>query len=251
MHLQFFRCPADFTDLGEQSLKEFCSCWSETLGYLVFEDRLSLSSKWYPAEVGNEWFPVVPLVGYHQAFAGTISRLHRYLVLLAGLAHTPFVLVCECFQERGLHNPSQFAQMRDVVCKLVVLNVSPVFALVVTDDCVIVVPGQLGPVARLSVLHIDRASLFDDFCRYPQLGLTVDTSVTSMVVFCITVSGCDIISEEPRRIGGGVGDQGLVGGEFQFEMLVQERCQLFFAFLGFGSWPDETQEEIIRIPDVT
>src|SRR6266508_4274767 len=111
----------------------------------------------------------------------------------------------------------QFVQMCDVICELVILNVSTVFVLIVTDDGEVVITNQFWSMDRFSCSHIDRASFFDDLGWYPQLGLTVDTSVTPMVMFSIAVSGCDFIAKEPCRISGGVGNQGLCGREFQFE----------------------------------
>jgi hypothetical protein len=62
----------------------------------------------------------------------------------------------------------------------------------------------------------------------------------------------DLVAEEPRRAGAGMGDQRLVLGQFQLEILTQEPCQALLDLLGFGPWPDEPQEMIIglcRAPD--
>jgi hypothetical protein len=45
----------------------------------------------------------------------------------------------------------------------------------------------------------------------------------------------DVIAEEPRRLGAGVGDQGLIRVEFQGEGLSQEPCQLRLDLLGCAS----------------
>ena len=47
----------------------------------------------------------------------------------------------------------------------------------------------------------------------------------------------DVIAEEPRPLGAGMGDQGLGGVEFQEEGLSQEPCQLCLDLLGLGPGP--------------
>jgi hypothetical protein len=68
----------------------------------------------------------------------------------------------------------------------------------------------------------------------------------------VAVLDDDVIAEEPRRLGAGAGDQGLIRVEFQGEGLSQEPCQFRLDLLGFGLRPDEPQQMIIclcRHPD--
>ena len=61
----------------------------------------------------------------------------------------------------------------------------------------------------------------------------------------------DLIAEEPRRAGAGVGDQRLAGVQLQLEGSSQERRQLGLDLPGFGPGPDEPQQMIIclcRVP---
>jgi hypothetical protein len=51
----------------------------------------------------------------------------------------------------------------------------------------------------------------------------------------------DVIAEEPRPLGAGVGDQGLARVEFQFEGLPEELRQTGLDLLGVGLRPDESQ----------
>ena len=44
----------------------------------------------------------------------------------------------------------------------------------------------------------------------------------------------DLVTEEPCRVGTGVGDERLVGGELQSEFVAQEPGQLVFDGLGFS-----------------
>jgi hypothetical protein len=55
----------------------------------------------------------------------------------------------------------------------------------------------------------------------------------------------DVVAEEPRRLGAGVADQGLVLAEFQPEGLPEERRQFGLDLLGFGLRPDEPQDVVI------
>jgi hypothetical protein len=60
----------------------------------------------------------------------------------------------------------------------------------------------------------------------------------------------DLIAEEPRRAGAGVGDQGLGLVQFQGEGLPQERRQLCLDLFGFGLRPDESQDVVVCVPEV-
>jgi hypothetical protein len=55
----------------------------------------------------------------------------------------------------------------------------------------------------------------------------------------------DVVAEEPRRLGAGVGDQGLVLVEVQPEGLPEEPGQLGLDLLGFGLRPGETQQMVV------
>jgi hypothetical protein len=57
----------------------------------------------------------------------------------------------------------------------------------------------------------------------------------------------DLVAEEPRRAGAGVGDQCLAGVQFQREGLSQERRQPGFDLLGFGLRPGEPQQVIVGL----
>jgi hypothetical protein len=57
----------------------------------------------------------------------------------------------------------------------------------------------------------------------------------------------DLIAEEPRCAGAGVGDQGLGLVQFQGEGLPQERRQSGLDLLGFGLRPDESQDVVVGL----
>ena len=47
-----------------------------------------------------------------------------------------------------------------------------------------------------------------------------------------------------------MGDQGLLGGQFQLEFVTQERRQLALDLLGFGLRSDETQEVVVGVAGI-
>jgi len=57
----------------------------------------------------------------------------------------------------------------------------------------------------------------------------------------------DLVAEEPRHAGAGVGDQRLAGAEFEREFVAQEPCELIFDVLGFGLRPGEPQEVVVGL----
>jgi hypothetical protein len=62
----------------------------------------------------------------------------------------------------------------------------------------------------------------------------------------------DVVAEEPRALGAGVGDQGLGGVQFQPEGLPEEPRQFRLDLLGLGLGPDEPQQVVVclcRHPD--
>jgi len=58
----------------------------------------------------------------------------------------------------------------------------------------------------------------------------------------------DLVAEEPRRAGAGVGDQGLGLVQLQGEGFSQERRQRGLDLLGFGLRPDESQDVVGCLP---
>ena len=62
------------------------------------------------------------------------------------------------------------------------------------------------------------------------------------MVLLVVVLDRDLVAEEPRRAGAGVGDQRLVLGEFQLEFVTQELRQALFDLLGFGLRSGEPEQ---------
>ena len=57
----------------------------------------------------------------------------------------------------------------------------------------------------------------------------------------VGVSDGDLVAEEFRRAGSGVGEEGLVRGQFQLEIVTQERRQALGDLLGLGLGPGEPE----------
>ena len=71
-----------------------------------------------------------------------------------------------------------------------------------------------------------------------------------MVVLVVGLLVYDVETEEPRWLRGCVGNQRLLGREFQFQSLLEEFVQLTLYPFGFSLAPKETKEEVIRVADV-
>jgi hypothetical protein len=57
----------------------------------------------------------------------------------------------------------------------------------------------------------------------------------------------DVVSQEPRPLGPGMGYQGLFPVQFQSEGLSQEPGQVFLDYLGLFLCPGESQQMIIGL----
>ena len=66
----------------------------------------------------------------------------------------------------------------------------------------------------------------------------------------VVVLGGDLVAEEPRRAGAGVGDQRLCLGQLQLELLLQELGEATFDLLGFGLRSGEPEQDVIGVSDV-
>ena len=71
------------------------------------------------------------------------------------------------------------------------------------------------------------------------------------MIFWLSCCDGDLVAEEPRRAGAGVGDQRLGLGQLQLEVILQELGEATFDLLGFGLRSGEPEQDVIGIPDVT
>jgi hypothetical protein len=94
--------------------------------------------------------------------------------------------------------------------------------------------------------HIEGAPLPDNVPGHEQADLAVDHPAAPgdlrVGVLCP-----DLVAEEPRRLAGGVGDQGLGFGQFQRELLAQECPDLRLDFLCFALGTDEPEEKVVAL----
>jgi hypothetical protein len=84
----------------------------------------------------------------------------------------------------------------------------------------------------------------DDVRRYPQRDAAVDRPAAFGDLRAGVLDG-DVVSEEPRPLAAGVGDQGFLLVQLQPEGLPEEFCQAGLDLLGFGLWPDKSQYVVI------
>ena len=61
----------------------------------------------------------------------------------------------------------------------------------------------------------------------------------------------DVVAEEPGLLGPGMRDQGLLGREFQLEVIAQERTHPGLDLLGFLPRSVEAKQEIVGVPDIS
>jgi hypothetical protein len=67
----------------------------------------------------------------------------------------------------------------------------------------------------------------------------------------VIVLNADLVAQEARSVGAGVGDQRLVTGQFQLEVLAQELSQALFDLLGFGLGSGEPEQVVIAVAHVS
>jgi len=159
------------------------------------------------------------------------------------------VLGGQGFQHGRLGVPPQQVQPVDVLGEPVVVHDAPVFSPVDPHDVVIVQVLELWPVPGLAPAPV-RGTLGRDHIRgYPQRDGAVGRPAAAGE-FRVAVLDGDLVAEEPRRAGAGVGDQGLGRVQLQGEGLPQERRQLGLDLLGFGLGPDESQDVVVCVPEV-
>jgi hypothetical protein len=60
----------------------------------------------------------------------------------------------------------------------------------------------------------------------------------------------DLVAKEPCRLCAGVGDQGLVGRQFELEVVAQELGQPCLDLLGLGIGSDVPEQGAVRVEGV-
>jgi hypothetical protein len=121
---------------------------------------------------------------------------------------------------------------QNVAGEQVVLNDPPILGPVAADDRVILLVHQLGPSLGFSPLHVSGAFGLDHFPGHAQPDRTVGRTAAACD-HVVGVLGGDLVAEEPRRVGAGVGDQRLGLRQLQREFVVQELTEATFDLLSF------------------
>ena len=187
----------------------------------VGEDRLLLPFERYAAEPGDQWFPALRSTVAWKHVRGPCGVSMVALYLRGHLRHRRAVLAGQGLEHRGLHDPVQPVESADVTGQQVVLDDAPVLGPVGADDGVVVVVHQLGSARGFAALEVGGALGLDHRPGHAQPDRAVDRPLAAGDLVVVVLDG-DLVAEEPRRAGAGVGDQRLVLGQFQLEVVTQE-----------------------------
>ena len=100
-----------------------------------------------------------------------------------------------------------------------------------SDDGEVAFVEEFGAVDRFALVHVLVRS-FSSITWGGNLSAMLPVASSARVVL-----RCDLVAEEPGLFGPGMGDQGLLGREFQLEVIAQERAQSVLDLLGFSLGP--------------
>ena len=132
----------------------------------------------------------------------------------------------------------------------VVVDHSPVFRLVAFDDAEVFVLQQLRAARRAAFTLVEGAPFPNNVGGHAQTDAAIDAALTCVVVLVVGLLVYDVEAQEPRWLRGRMGDERLLGREFQFQCLLQVCVQLTLDTFGFSLTPDVSKEEVIRVADV-
>jgi hypothetical protein len=94
--------------------------------------------------------------------------------------------------------------------------------------------------------HVGGDFGFDHWQGHAEGDVAIDfAAATGELV--VGVPDGDLVAEEPRRAGAGVGDQGLALGQFQLEVITQECGKAGLDLLGLGLRPGEPEEVVVGL----
>src|SRR5262245_38681877 len=124
----------------------------------------------------------------------------------------------------------------------IVLREPAEFLAVQIDDREVALIDQFGSMDRPAMRGISADLLLDDLIGDAQNALPVGLPTG--------VAPRDLISEESGTFGRAVRDQGLLGGEFQLEVIAQEVPQSALDRFGFLFRTIKAEHEVVRITDI-
>jgi hypothetical protein len=131
----------------------------------------------------------------------------------------------------------------------VVLDDAPILGPEGRDDRVVVGVDQRVPTRGFAASQVWGAFCFDHRSGHAQPDGAVDRATAT--VFSGAVLNGDLVAEEPRRAGAGVGDQRLLLRQFQRQVVGEELSEAGLDLLGFGSGADEPQDGVVGIAHVS
>src|SRR5208337_4285458 len=134
-------------------------------------------------------------------------------------------------EERASHDPVKLAEPSPVTGVGVVLHDSAVLRPVFLNDREIALIEEFGPVVGFTILHVP----CDFFLQFLDGNPERDPAFSVLPGSEVAVRS-DPISEEACLFRGGMRDQGLFRGQFEFELIVQECPESSLDFLGLIPW---------------
>jgi hypothetical protein len=242
--------PAQLAFVSQKALHHLAPNAEYFLG-LIVEDGAFLPTQFDAPKPCYQWLLVLTAFDDDlQHLLAAMTCGHGGLVLPADLTDGRSKLVRQRLDQRKTHDPAESPQAVDVESQQVVLHEAPIFRLVLGDDTEVGIMPPSGQVDRLAATLVEGTFLANDLHGDLQSRCAIDAALTAVVMLAIGVQGDDLIAEESCRFRAGMGDQRLVLREFKLESALQELLQMLFDLLGFCPWTTETEQEVIRIPDV-
>src|SRR5215203_7155233 len=93
-------------------------------------------------------------------------------------------------------------------------------------------------------LHELPTFYLDDIERHAQANPAIDTATTRAVLLTVDLVDDDVIPKETCGLGTGLRDERLFLGEFQFQGISQEFCQLTLYLLGFRFRASKSEQDV-------
>lgn len=150
-------------------------------------------------------------------------------------------------EHRPFHHEAELVEPVDVPCQLEVLDITSILRAEGGDDVVVAGADQVVADQGFALsAQIGPASGVDGLRRDAQGDGAVERAAAAGVP-AVSLPGPDVVAEEPRLVGAGMGDQGFLGGELEFQLLAQERGEPVLDLFGFGLGADEPQKVIVGV----
>ncbi len=126
----------------------------------------------------------------------------------------------------------------EVVCKLIVFHKPSILRLVLGDNRIDRVIDQFPSMDGFAIFHVGLAFLSQRIRWDAHLDLPVDLPLL-VKLGSVVLHDRDVVIEEPRGFGFGMGNQRFLFGELQLERFMQELPEEPFDLLCFFPWPSD------------